>query len=133
VDPVAAAQPFVVEALHARYSPERLGTEAARTLISMSRVVRELPPTVQEMLRAVEGGRARFGVDLAPSKDLGPLLRRALAPMTDAVLAGTFAIAGALALPHGESVLLGVPAASALLFAFSIGFLARVLLRNRKK
>lgn len=133
VDPIEIARPYVTEALRVRYSPERLGTEAARTLISMSRVVRELPPTVQEMLRAVEGGRARFGVDLTPSRDVGPLLRKALAPMTDAVLAGTFAIAGALALPHGPEVLLGMPVPSALLFALSLGFLGRALLRNRSK
>jgi ubiquinone biosynthesis protein len=133
VDPLEIVRPYVTEALRVRYSPDRLGTEAARTLISVSRVVRELPPTIQEMLRAVEGGRARFGVDLTPSRDLGPLLRKALSPMNDAVLAGTFAIAGALALPHGPEVLLGMPAPSALLFALSIGFLGRALFRNRSK
>jgi ubiquinone biosynthesis protein len=131
VDPIEAARPYVVEVLRDRYSPERLGTEAARTLLSMSRVARELPPTVHEMLRSVEGGRVRIGVDVKPGADVGPLLGRSVSPITDALLTGGFTVAGALALPYGEPLIVGLPPTSLVLFAIALLFLGRTLLLGR--
>lgn len=133
IDPIEAARPYVVEVLRSRYSPERLGTEAARTLMSMSRIARELPPTIQEMVRSVEGGRVKFGVDVSTSRELGPLLRRALSPVTDAVLAGGLTIAGALALGHGAPLILGLPPTSFALFVIALLFVARIVLFGRRK
>lgn len=131
VDPIEAARPYVVEVLQERYSPERLGTEAARTLLSMSRVARELPPTIHEMLRSVEGGRVRVGVDLSTGDEVGPLLRKVVSPVTDAVLVGGFTVAGALALSHGEPFIIGVPPTSLVLFIIAALFLGRTLISRR--
>lgn len=132
VDPMDVARPYVAEVMRNRFSPDRLGTEAVRTLLSLSRVARELPPTLREMVSSVEGGRVRFGVDLENLQATGPTLKRVVAPLTDALLVGGLSVAGAIALPHGESLLLGLPATSVVLFTMALVFLGRAVLNSRK-
>jgi len=133
VDPVEAARPYVTAAIKERYGPERLGTEGVRTLLSLSRLAREMPPTLREMVASIEGGRVRLGVDLSSSRDLAPTLTTALAPVTDAVLTTGLLVAGALALSHGEALILGIPAVSLALFTFAGGAAVRLALRLRRK
>lgn len=133
VDPVEAARPYLADAIRDRYSPDRLATAAGRTLLSMSRVVRRLPPAASELLRSIESGRMRFGVDLSTSNQLSVLLRGALSPVTDALLTGGFTVAGAMALSHGEGLIAGIPPVSTALFGLAALFLARVIFAGRVK
>jgi ubiquinone biosynthesis protein len=131
VDPVAAARPYVMEVLRSRYDPDRLAAEAGRAVLGVSRLARELPPTLRELLRSVEGGRVRLGVDLATSPGLAPALRGALGPVTDAVLAGGFVVAGALAMGHGAAQVAGLPAVSIVLLVLGVVFAVRALVSRR--
>jgi ubiquinone biosynthesis protein len=131
VNPVEIVKPYVAGALRARYAPERLGQEGLRALLTVTRVARELPPTLREVISSVEGGRLRVGVDLSTARDLSPSLKTALAPVTDAVLAGGLLIAGAMALPHGDTVLLGLPPVSLVLFSLAGLAIIRLLVRSK--
>lgn len=132
VDPMEVARPYVSEVLRQRFSPERLLSEGMRALLAVSRLTRELPPTLQEVMHSVEGGRIRFGVDLSPDFSLGAMLRRAIRPLNDGLLGGGLAIAGALALEHGEALILGLPLVSIVLFAGAAVFLGRAVLLGRR-
>jgi ubiquinone biosynthesis protein len=132
VDPVEVARPYVSTAIRERYGPERLTGEGVRALLALSRLARELPPTLREMVSSVEAGRVRLGVDLTTTRELAPILKTALAPVTDAVLVGGLVVAGALSLRFGEAAVAGLPLVSLVLFTLAGLAAIRLALRNRR-
>jgi ubiquinone biosynthesis protein len=103
------AKPFIKEQLIERYAPERLIREGVETLTSTSRSLRSFSQAAPRLLRDLELGALSFKVDSHQTGEVIEALRRSTNRVIRALVFGSAAVAGTLALNQPGSQILGLP------------------------
>lgn len=113
---VEEAQPFIVELAAERYNPKRLMKEAIDGLDGFSRFARAFPHIANNLLRDLAEGRLTVRVE-PQGVEAAIVAARSIARRRNrTLLASAFIVSGSLALEHGGSEFLGIPALSLALF-----------------
>lgn len=106
-------EPFVLEVIEARYSPQALYRRVRRGLKDLGEVITGLPKDLTRLLRQARRGRLRVDLDLKRLDHFGQQLNNAANRLTVGVLTASLVI--------GSSIIMTVPQAPFMLGLF--GFL----------
>lgn len=119
LDLLSAVRPYVTKLVAQRYSPGRLAQNAYETLRELSETAGGLPSTARAILEDLHAGRTRVNVEIPRFDEWQRQYASVQRRNAIAVLAAAAAICGTLALDHGTSLLLGVPAVSMCFFVLA--------------
>ncbi|MEL6341701.1 MAG: AarF/ABC1/UbiB kinase family protein [Myxococcota bacterium] len=114
VDIVAEVRPYAVRMLGARLSPERLGSEAVRSLQQAQLALRDVPIHLNQLMLDLERGRLRL-VTVDPEADeLRRAVRWAGIRVAGAISGAALLLSGALMIAAWSPAPLGIPLAGLL-------------------
>jgi ubiquinone biosynthesis protein len=112
MDVVAEAQPFLMDVLKERYSPERLLKRSLEGLHQAGRLLRQLPPALTRLLEDLDAGRLTVKVDVEAIDALVRDRRRTDDLRALGTAFGVLTLSATLALSYDAYTILGFPAVS---------------------
>ncbi len=95
-DPIEQAKPTVIKIQRRRYSPDKLLAYGYETVIELTRLLKELPEQIHDMLNQLQAGRTKLSIHLT---DLHPLLSSLIRTsnlLAMAILTGSLVIGSSL-------------------------------------
>jgi ubiquinone biosynthesis protein len=85
-DLVSAAEPFLQQAVLARYAPGALARRGRAGLLDAYELLASLPKETRDLIRTVQKGRLRLRIDIEPSERFAGRLDHALGRLTMGIL-----------------------------------------------
>lgn len=109
-DMVAAATPFVTDAMLARYSPELMFKRGIRNLTSLLEILGSLPHDFRRLLRAARRGALQVNVDITRLEKFGHQLDKSASRMTVGLITASIIVGSSIVMTvSGGPTMMGLP------------------------